>query len=174
MESDEEIMETIGKKKIDEEELSDDDDDDEEVDDDILDSTNEPESKDEGDKEEPCEVEEGESNLESLLCEETIPGSPAPSSVPVENPPSTSPELPFASAAGSNPVVYKTSPPPSVPIPLLPPPPPLPVNEAAPVMENTPPTTPDSSLSPLSNSPRGYVFVTTCVLNKSVGGRKGT
>lgn len=135
MESDEELIESIGKEKIDSEELSEDD---------VLEGT-----KYEGDKEEPCEEEEeeGESNLESLLCEETIPGSPAPSAVPVENPPSTSPELPFASAAGSHPVLYKASP----PIP------PLPVNEAAPVMENTPPTTPDSSLSPISNSPRGYV-----------------
>lgn len=173
METDEEIIETIGKTKIDKEEVSEDDD--EEVDeDDVLEGTNEPESKDEGDKEESCEVEEGESNLESLLCEETIPGSPAPSSAPVENPPSTSPELPFASAAGSHPVVYKASPPPSAPMPPLPPPPPMPVNEAAPVMENTPPTTPDSSLSPISNSPRGYVVVTTTVLNKSISESKGT
>lgn len=108
--------------------------------------------------EEPSEAEEGDTNLESLLCEETIPGSPAPSSsAPVEPPPlSSSPELPFASAPRAQLTVYKA---PqlavALPPPLPPPPTPLPLAEAGPVMENTPPTTPESSLSPISNSPRG-------------------
>ncbi|KAK6635234.1 hypothetical protein RUM44_000485 [Polyplax serrata] len=90
--------------------------------------------------------EEGENNLRSLLCEETIPGSPAP---PTENKELAEPkvnvlELQFAS--GSQPVA-------------LPPPPPLngakrDGNDAAVVMDNTPPTTPESNLSSMSGSPR--------------------
>jgi len=184
---------------------------------------------------EKCE-EEAESNLRSLLCEETIPGSPAPASDSVqaietcheelEDNKTAVLEMPFASAPGSNctssssngkpsaTVPIFTSPPvmepPATTAPLtvdlsasiqiqavttaaiptisppLPPPPqvqvqppavPVPVsiagpgpgsalqgpgpgvskrnsNEAAPVMDNTPPTTPDSSLSTISGSPR--------------------
>lgn len=170
---------------------------------------------------EKCE-EEAESNLRSLLCEETIPGSPAPPSdsaqaiEPCHKEPEESKtavlEMPFASAPGSNctssssngklaaaaifasPVMDSpgaivpitlglpasasasptvSSPPPQVQVQ----PPPVPVsvagpdpgsglqgpgpgvskrnsNEAAPVMDNTPPTTPDSSLSTISGSPR--------------------
>lgn len=131
----------------------------------IVDELNEIDMKGAEIKEEGNEVEETDTNLESLLCEETIPGSPAPSSsIPVDSLPSSSPpELPFASAASAHPVIYKAPQPPNLLPPPLPPPPlppppaptPLVVNEAAPVMENTPPTTPESSLSPISNSPRG-------------------
>lgn len=172
------------------------------------------EKSDEGEK---CE-EEAESNLQSLLCEETIPGSPAPaidSAQAVESCHEESKtaiiEMPFASAPGSNctssssngkssaavPIFVSSpimeSPGTIVPItvdlsapvqlqtvttvsPTISPPPPpsqvqvqppsVPVsvagpgiskrnsNEAAPVMDNTPPTTPDSSLSTISGSPR--------------------
>ncbi|PNF29493.1 hypothetical protein B7P43_G04550, partial [Cryptotermes secundus] len=171
--------------------------------------------------------EQAESNLRSLLCEETIPGSPAPPSdsaqtiEPCHKEPEESKtavlEMPFASAPGSNctssssngklaaapifaspvmdspgaivpitlglsaPIQIQTrsasasptvsSPPPQVQVQ----PPPVSVvgpepgsglqgpgpgvskrnsNEAAPVMDNTPPTTPDSSLSTISGSPR--------------------
>ena len=169
------------------------------------------------DEAEKCE-EEAESNLQSLLCEETIPGSPAPvsdSAQVVESCHEESKtaviEMPFASAPGSNctsissngkssaavpifvsspimespgtmvPITVDLSAPiqmqtvttvsPSISPPPPPPqvqvqPPPVPVsgagagiskrnsNEAAPVMDNTPPTTPDSSLSTISGSPR--------------------
>lgn len=175
---------------------------------------------------EKCE-EEAESNLRSLLCEETIPGSPAPPSdsaqaiEPCHKEPEESKttvlEMPFASAPGSNctssssngklsaapifsspvmdsspaivpitlglsaPIQMQTgtttasptisSPPPQVQVQ----PPAVSVagpgpgsglqgpgpgvskrnsNDAAPVMDNTPPTTPDSSLSTISGSPR--------------------
>lgn len=180
---------------------------------------------------EKCE-EEAESNLRSLLCEETIPGSPAPPSdsahaiepchkEPEENK-TTVLEMPFASAPGSNctsssnngklaaspifaspimdspattvpitlglaaPIQMQTasasaSPTISSPLPQPPQvqvqPPSVPVsvaspgpgsglqgpgpgvskrnsNDAAPVMDNTPPTTPDSSLSTITGSPR--------------------
>ncbi|XP_054264851.1 AT-rich interactive domain-containing protein 4B isoform X3 [Macrosteles quadrilineatus] len=113
-------------------------DEEEEFDENVEEVVEELNDQDTKESEVKAEIEEPESNLESLLCEETIPGSPAPScTVAAENPTSTSPELPFASAA----VVYK--PPPAAAI--LPPPPPPP----------TPPTTPESSLSPISNSPVG-------------------
>lgn len=166
---------------------------------------------------EKCE-EEAESNLQSLLCEETIPGSPAPASDSAQVVESRHEEskiavieMPFASAPGSNcsssssngkssaavpifvsspimqspgtivPITVDLSAPiqmqtvttvsPTISPPPPPPqvqvqPPPVPVsgagagiskrnsNEAAPVMDNTPPTTPDSSLSTISGSPR--------------------
>jgi len=172
------------------------------------------------DEAEKCE-EEAESNLQSLLCEETIPGSPAPASDSAqvveschEESKTAVIEMPFASAPGSNcsssssngkssaavpifvsspimqspgtivpitvdlsaPIQMQTvttvsptiSPPPPPPPPpqVQVQPPPVPVsgagagiskrnsNEAAPVMDNTPPTTPDSSLSTISGSPR--------------------
>jgi Ras-related protein Rab-1A len=178
------------------------------------------------DESEKCE-EEAESNLQSLLCEETIPGSPAPASDSTqaietcsdetEERKATVLEMPFASAPGSNctssssngkssaTVPIFVSPPivdpPAATVPLTvdlsaavqmqtvttaaastisPPLPPPQVqvqppagpgpgsgiqgpgpgvskrnsNEAAPVMDNTPPTTPDSSLSTISGSPR--------------------
>lgn len=169
------------------------------------------------DEAEKCE-EEAESNLQSLLCEETIPGSPAPASDSLQvvescREESKTPviEMPFASAPGSNctssssngkssaavpifvsspimespgtivpitvdlsasiqmhtvttvsPTISSPPPPPQVQVQPLP----VPVsgaspgiskrnsNEAAPVMDNTPPTTPDSSLSTISGSPR--------------------
>lgn len=176
------------------------------------------------DESEKCE-EEAESNLRSLLCEETIPGSPAPASDSTqatetcseepEESKTTILEMPFASAPGSNCTssssngkssasvpIFASSPvvePPATTVPITvdlsasiqmqtvttaaapPPPPPPPQvqvqhpagpgpgsgiqgpgpgvskrnsNEAAPVMDNTPPTTPDSSLSTISGSPR--------------------
>ncbi|XP_021941248.1 AT-rich interactive domain-containing protein 4B isoform X2 [Zootermopsis nevadensis] len=187
------------------------------------------------DESEKCE-EEAESNLRSLLCEETIPGSPAPASDSAqaieicndepEETKTTVLEMPFASAPGSNstsssnngkssasvPIFASPSvvepPVTTIPVtvdlsapvqmqtvttaaaptvsPLLPRPPQVQVqvqvqhpavpvagpgpgsgiqgsgpgvskrnsNEAAPVMDNTPPTTPDSSLSTISGSPR--------------------
>lgn len=185
------------------------------------------------DESEKCE-EEAESNLRSLLCEETIPGSPAPASdsaqaiemcsAETEDSKTAVLEMPFASAPGSNCTssasngksaasvpIFASSPvvePPAVTVPITvdlsspvqmqtmttaaapaisPPPPPPPQvqaqhpavpvsvagpgpglgiqgpcpgvskrnsNEAAPVMDNTPPTTPDSSLSTISGSPR--------------------
>ena len=179
---------------------------------------------------EKCE-DDSDSNMRSLLCEETIPGSPAPitdsaqvSETCSEEHDEKTPvlEMPFASAPGSNcssstnnslnsgktiptfvstsvveppstssPVTVEISTPiqiqtiatsnsshissplplpqPQVQAPL--PSSPVPVssascplqgpgvskrnsNEAAPVMDNTPPTTPDSSLSTISGSPR--------------------
>jgi len=169
------------------------------------------------DEAEKCE-EEAENNLQSLLCEETIPGSPAPASDSAqvveschEESKTAVIEMPFASAPGSNcsssssngkssaavpifvstpimqspgtivPITVDLSAPiqmqtvttvsPTISPPPPPPqvqvqPPPVPVagagagiskrnsNEAAPVMDNTPPTTPDSSLSTISGSPR--------------------
>lgn len=169
------------------------------------------------DEVEKCE-EEAESNLQSLLCEETIPGSPAPASDSAhvveschEESKTAVIEMPFASAPGSNctssssngkssaavpifvsspimespgtivPITVDLSAPiqmqtvttvsPTISSPPPPPqvqvqPPPVSVscagpgiskrnsNEAAPVMDNTPPTTPDSSLSTISGSPR--------------------
>ncbi|XP_066993886.2 microtubule-associated protein futsch isoform X2 [Anabrus simplex] len=130
--------------------------------------------------------EESESNLlGSLLCQETIPGSPtqAPETCAdegVEDEKILLLEMPFASVPGSNCEPSDTVVPatvsvqehvPSVQSPILPvtlcatsPPsvvqPPSPSvskrnsNEAAPVMDNTPPTTPDSTLSTISGSPR--------------------
>ncbi|XP_076164874.1 AT-rich interaction domain hat-trick [Ptiloglossa arizonensis] len=146
--------------------------------------------------------EEGEA-INSLLCEEEIPGSPAPISESIEQinaGPSCSPpkvetsessivlmEMPFASAPTSGqsttsstvvtlsmalPKTVETSVPVSLPmqqnptlggvrqqshhqhLPALMPAQRRESNEAAPVMDNTPPTTPDSSISNISGSPR--------------------
>ncbi|XP_076657339.1 AT-rich interaction domain hat-trick [Halictus rubicundus] len=145
--------------------------------------------------------EEGEA-ISSLLCEEEIPGSPAPVSENIEQinaGPSCSPpkvetsetsivlmEMPFASAPTSGqsttsstvvtlsmalPKTVETSVPVSLPmqpnptlgvrqqshhqhLPALMPAQRRESNEAAPVMDNTPPTTPDSSISNISGSPR--------------------
>ncbi|KAL6440112.1 hypothetical protein ACFW04_003019 [Cataglyphis niger] len=159
--------------------------------------------------------EEGET-MNSLLCEEEIPGSPAPPSESIEQinvGPSCSPpksevtessivlmEMPFASAPTSGqsttsssstvvtlsmalPKTVEASIPVSLPmqqtaslsmrqpqqqqhqqqqhqhqqqqhVPVLMPPQRRESNEAAPVMDNTPPTTPDSSISNISGSPR--------------------
>lgn len=161
--------------------------------------------------------EEGET-MNSLLCEEEIPGSPAPLSESIEQVnvgPSCSPpkseatessivlmEMPFASAPTSSqgttsssstvatlsmalPKTVEASIPVSLPmqqnaslsmrqpqqqqqhhhqhhqqhhqqqhVPVLMPPQRRESNEAAPVMDNTPPTTPDSSISNISGSPR--------------------
>ncbi|XP_031833633.1 AT-rich interaction domain hat-trick isoform X2 [Nomia melanderi] len=145
--------------------------------------------------------EEGEA-ISSLLCEEEIPGSPAPVSESIEQinaGPSCSPpkvettessivlmEMPFASAPTSGqsttsstvvtlsmalPKTLETSVPVSLPmqpnptlgvrqqshhqhLPALMPGQRRESNEAAPVMDNTPPTTPDSSISNISGSPR--------------------
>ena len=136
--------------------------------------------------------EEGES-LNSLLCEEEIPGSPTPGTETIDHEvPGTSHtipkakmvdssivlmEMPFASAPTSSPTGCGTistlsmSLPQSssaiVPVPLSVQHVPMPArqehqvpvqrqesNEAAPVMDNTPPTTPDSSISNLYESPR--------------------
>nr|XP_012145213.1 PREDICTED: AT-rich interactive domain-containing protein 4B [Megachile rotundata] len=143
--------------------------------------------------------EEGEA-INSLLCEEEIPGSPAPITESIEQinaGPSCSPpkvettessivlmEMPFASAPTSGqsttsstvatlsmalPKTIETSVPVSLPLqqnpslgvrqqshhlPALMPAQRRESNEAAPVMDNTPPTTPDSSISNISGSPR--------------------
>ncbi|XP_060826022.1 AT-rich interactive domain-containing protein 4B [Bombus pascuorum] len=146
--------------------------------------------------------EEGEA-INSLLCEEEIPGSPAPITENIEQinaGPSCSPpkvettensivlmEMPFASAPTSGqsttsstvatlsmalPKTVETSVPVSLSIqqnptlgmrqqqshhqhlPALMPAQRRESNEAAPVMDNTPPTTPDSSISNISGSPR--------------------
>nr|XP_033337214.1 AT-rich interactive domain-containing protein 4B [Megalopta genalis] len=145
--------------------------------------------------------EEGET-INSLLCEEEIPGSPAPVSETIEQinaGPSCSPpkveasesnivlmEMPFASAPTSGqsttsstvvtlsmalPKTVEATVPVSLPmqsnptlgvrqqphhqhLPALMPAQRRESNEAAPVMDNTPPTTPDSSISNISGSPR--------------------
>ncbi|KAK1132975.1 hypothetical protein K0M31_014341 [Melipona bicolor] len=145
--------------------------------------------------------EEGET-INSLLCEEEIPGSPAPITESIEQinaGPSCSPpkvetaesnivlmEMPFASAPTSGqsttsstvatlsmalPKTIETSVPVSLSmqqnptlsmrqqshhqhLPALMPAQRRESNEAAPVMDNTPPTTPDSSISNISGSPR--------------------
>ncbi|XP_017767739.1 PREDICTED: AT-rich interactive domain-containing protein 4B [Eufriesea mexicana] len=144
--------------------------------------------------------EEGET-INSLLCEEEIPGSPAPITESIEQinaGPSCSPpkvettensilmEMPFASAPTSGqsttsstvttlsmalPKPVETSVPVSLSmqqnptlgirqqshhqhLPALMPAQRRESNEAAPVMDNTPPTTPDSSISNISGSPR--------------------
>ncbi|XP_015185749.1 PREDICTED: AT-rich interactive domain-containing protein 4A-like isoform X2 [Polistes dominula] len=145
--------------------------------------------------------EEGET-INSLLCEEEIPGSPAPPVEIIEKDnagPSYSPpqaeinetnivlmEMPFASAPTSGesttsntvatlsmalPKPVETSIPSALPIqqnstlglrqqvqhqhlPALMPAQRRESNDAAPVMDNTPPTTPDSSISNISGSPR--------------------
>lgn len=145
--------------------------------------------------------EEGET-INSLLCEEEIPGSPAPAMESIEEDnagPSCSPpqtennennmvlmEMPFASAPTSGesttsntvatlsmalPKPVETSIPSSIPmqqnstlglrqqiqhqhLPALMPAQRRESNDAAPVMDNTPPTTPDSSISNISGSPR--------------------
>lgn len=121
--------------------------------------------------------EEPDSNLHSLLlCEETIPGSPAPEATREDNakPPPAPPqknkslmEMPFASVPSSSSgksvtvasvvkekVVVQQQQVVQAPVPLPPPPPPpivSPLENAG--LENTPPTTPESSISNLS--PRG-------------------
>lgn len=131
---------------------------------------------------ESLKEEEPDSQLHSLLlCEETLPRSPAPvTETPViveTKPPKAVLEMPFASAPGTSNSksillehknVIKVHP--NVQQPIPPPPPPQPVppaaaaaamvlmaNErpgnAAAVLDNTPPTTPESSISNLS--PRG-------------------
>lgn len=97
-------------------------------------------------KQEKTVEEEGENNLRSLLCEETIPGSPAPVMESKEVPESKMNllEMPFAS--GSQPAA--PAPAPSRPTAKRD------ENDAAVVMDNTPPTTPESNLSSISGSPR--------------------
>ncbi|XP_066148737.1 AT-rich interactive domain-containing protein 4B-like isoform X1 [Euwallacea fornicatus] len=105
-------------------------------------------------KEEPKEEDPALHSL--LLCEEEIPRSPAPSSEPSgsgDPPSSTSQvhEMPFASAPGSSKMLLE--PPKKLhPPPLLMPPVERAVDAQA-VIENTPPTTPESTISNLS--PRG-------------------
>lgn len=86
--------------------------------------------------------EDRENNLRSLLCEETIPGSPAPilESRELPEPKLNLMDIPYASSSQP-----------------APPPPPAAKrdgNDAAAVMDNTPPTTPESNLSSISGSPR--------------------
>ncbi|RZF43118.1 hypothetical protein LSTR_LSTR001296 [Laodelphax striatellus] len=164
-----------------EEETMEADEDDGEVEDDDMDADEEEED------DEVEEREEEEECVQSLLCEETIPGSPAPpaqkgdknddeddgdgeaTKAPTAATKNAA-ELPFASAPGtslhssttsthSKPVVQQAALAPRVPpLPLPPPPPPpQPMAVLAPptAQPDTPPTTPDSSLSPISNSPRG-------------------
>ena len=137
--------------------------------------------------------EEGE-NLNSLLCEEEIPGSPTPGADTIDHETAgtshASPkpkmvdsstvlmEMPFASAPTSSPSTtcatistLSMSLPPGnstmISVPLTVQQVPVPVrqehpvpvqrqesNEAAPVMDNTPPTTPDSTISNICESPR--------------------
>lgn len=96
-------------------------------------------------KVEKASEEEGENNLRSLLCEETIPGSPAPLLESKEQPEPKMNVLELQFASSSQPA-------------SLPPPPPTSGkregNDAAAVMDNTPPTTPESNLSSMSGSPR--------------------
>ncbi|KAK3912480.1 AT-rich interactive domain-containing protein 4B [Frankliniella fusca] len=154
-------------------------------------------------KVEETEEIEVDNNLCSLLCEETIPGSPAPpceapidvNSEPISSRTSDRPlestkasckvlEMPFASVPGntrssgpstsSNPATTQFCKPPAHgekiehPVDDLGIPkagPSASANEAAPVMDNTPPTTPDSSISTISNSPRGEHGDTLSVLD---------
>lgn len=110
-------------------------------------------------KTEPPKEEEPDPQLHSLLlCEEEIPRSPAPPSEAasvLENKPKS--EMPFASAPGTssnNKSILLDQPPPMKLISS----PPVPLErenrvETSTVLDNTPPTTPDSSISNLS--PRG-------------------
>lgn len=166
-------------------------------------------------KTEDVEEPEGDNNLCSLLCEETIPGSPAPlcdtpidvhpeanssrsSDRPSENTKSSCKvlEMPFASVPGNtrssgpststnaatvqfgnsasagekvdNPADLNAglSKPASEAGPCAASEPPAPsADEATPVIDNTPPTTPDSSMSTLSNSPRGEHGDTLSILD---------
>ncbi|XP_052133476.1 AT-rich interactive domain-containing protein 4B isoform X3 [Frankliniella occidentalis] len=146
---------------------------------------------------------EVDNNLCSLLCEETIPGSPAPpceapvdvhsepnssisSDRPLENTKASCKvlEMPFASVPGNtrssgpststNPTTTQFTKPsvlgekiehPVADLGLPKAGPSAPANEAAPVMDNTPPTTPDSSISTISNSPRGEHGDTLSILD---------
>nr|CAD7572281.1 unnamed protein product [Timema californicum] len=98
---------------------------------------------------------EAADNLCSLLCEETIPGSPAPVTEPGQEQETGNKvlEMPFASAVSSNcippPATSSSTVPVSVGVAVK-----RGSSEAAPVMDNTPPTTPDSTLSTISDSPR--------------------
>nr|CAD7405662.1 unnamed protein product [Timema cristinae] len=97
---------------------------------------------------------EAADNLCSLLCEETIPGSPAPVTEPGQEQETGNKvlEMPFASAVSSNcipPPATSSTVPVSVGVAVK-----RGSSEAAPVMDNTPPTTPDSTLSTISDSPR--------------------
>nr|CAD7205382.1 unnamed protein product [Timema douglasi] len=98
---------------------------------------------------------EAADNLCSLLCEETIPGSPAPVTEPGQEQETGNKvlEMPFASAVSSNcippPATSSSTVPVSVGAAVK-----RGSSEAAPVMDNTPPTTPDSTLSTISDSPR--------------------
>ncbi|XP_039283338.1 AT-rich interactive domain-containing protein 4B isoform X4 [Nilaparvata lugens] len=163
-----------------EEETMEADEDDGEVEDEDMDADEEEEEDEVEEREE-----EEEECVQSLLCEETIPGSPAPPAgkgkgdndddddddddddgESDKRPLAKTNELPFASAPGtsqhsgtstnhSKPVVQQAP----LTRPLLPPPPsaqpPMAVVAPPTAPPDTPPTTPDSSLSPISNSPRG-------------------
>jgi Ras-related protein Rab-1A len=109
--------------------------------------------------------EEGESSLRSLLCEETIPGSPGPATDVARDVPSSGDH--GSSTSTSQQQQQQQAPAPSQagcrPVDNLPPfhRPPVNVvrrdrdgNDAAVVMDNTPPTTPESNLSSISGSPR--------------------
>ncbi|XP_059485195.1 AT-rich interactive domain-containing protein 4A isoform X2 [Neocloeon triangulifer] len=111
------------------------------------------------------QADEEESSLNSLLCEETIPGSPVPGEEQVVVPKKVSQEapkvreIPFASmvaggssAEGGNADGPSTSKGYAAPAAEEKPDLRKDENDAAPVMENTPPTTPDSSSS-ISGSP---------------------
>lgn len=120
------------------------------------------------------ENEEPDSNLHSLLlCEETIPGSPAPA-VEATQPPPEKPrnkalmEMPFASVPSSsntkNVVVssggtsnMNVPQKEKVVVPFVLPPENREPHETNTVLDNTPPTTPESSISNLS--PRGLVYL---------------
>lgn len=94
-------------------------------------------------KAEKSTEEEGENNLKSLLCEETIPGSPAPVLENKDVPESKLGLLEMQFPSGSQPA--PVSPPSSTK---------RDGNDAAVVMDNTPPTTPESNMSSISGSPR--------------------
>jgi hypothetical protein len=112
-------------------------------------------------------ADEEESSLNSLLCEETIPGSPVPGEDQVVVPKKVSVEtpkvreMPFASmvAGGSSGEGGAEGPSTSKAYAAAveeKPEPRKDENDAAPVMENTPPTTPDSNSS-ISGSPDRYL-----------------
>nr|CAD7604344.1 unnamed protein product [Timema genevievae] len=99
---------------------------------------------------------EAADNLCSLLCEETIPGSPTPVTEAGQEQETENKvlEMPFASAVSSNcvpPPATSSNVPVSVGVAVK-----RGSSEAAPVMDNTPPTTPDSTLSTISDSPREF------------------
>ncbi|XP_034238691.1 AT-rich interactive domain-containing protein 4B [Thrips palmi] len=167
-------------------------------------------------KTEDGEEPEGDNNLCSLLCEETIPGSPAPlcdtpidvhteasssraSDRPSENTKTSCKvlEMPFASVPGNtrssgpststnsasvqfvntsagekaenlsdmNACPSKAAPDVGPGAASEPPAAAPSTDEATPVIDNTPPTTPDSSMSTLSNSPRGEHGDTLSILD---------